>query len=132
MARAGTFDRDIIARRFTSLRAALLVIASVAPLLSAQASHVRWDIINVTFDTPHVVSAGGMASARARDDSMITLTGRGTFVAAAGGAGRSSATTGGGRWTCAILRGGLHERHLRGHEPGEMGAGARDSQSHER
>lgn len=82
----------------TSLGMALLVMAA-APAVSAQVTHVRWDIINITFGMPHVVSAGGSASARANDNSIITLTDAGTFVAPAGGSGTSSAPTGGGTWT---------------------------------
>src|SRR5215813_10321096 len=47
---------------------------------------------------PLTIGAGGADSARAEDNSGITLTGSGTFVAPAGGAGRSSAVTGGGTW----------------------------------
>src|SRR5438105_15872070 len=44
----------------------------------ADGKRVRWDIINVDFASG-TLSAGGVASARANDDSKITLTGSGTF-----------------------------------------------------
>lgn len=62
----------------------------------AAAAHMRWDIISVDFATG-TLSAGGIASARANDNSKITLTGSGTFVAPEG-RGTSSAVTGGGTW----------------------------------
>jgi len=54
----------------------------------------RWDIINVDFATG-TLSAGGVASARANDNSKITLTGMGTFRA---NSGDSQEVTGGGTW----------------------------------
>ncbi len=51
---------------------------------------VRWDIINVDFVTD-TVSAGGVASALANDNSKITLTGSGTFE-------RGEDVSGGGTW----------------------------------
>jgi len=54
----------------------------------------RWDIINVDFATG-TLSAGGVASARANDNSKITLTGMGTFRA---NSGDSQNVTGGGTW----------------------------------
>jgi len=62
-----------------------------------EAAHVRWDIIHVDFST-FTLSAGGQASAFANDQSSITLTGSGTFVAPAGDEDTSSAVTGGGTW----------------------------------
>lgn len=61
---------------------------------------VRWDIIHLAFTTPPTLSAGGMASATARNPTSlkITLTGSGTFVAPAARGGMSSAVTGGGTW----------------------------------
>jgi hypothetical protein len=56
---------------------------------------MRWDIINADFATG-TVSAGGQASARANDNSKITLTGNGTFHS---NPGNSQAVTGGGTWT---------------------------------
>jgi len=62
-----------------------------------EAAHVRWDIIHVDFANL-TLSAGGQASAFANDQSSITLTGSGTFVASAGDEETSSAVTGGGTW----------------------------------
>jgi hypothetical protein len=78
------------------LAVGLLVAAGVAPLLGAQAQHVRWDIISLQ---PPNILPGGVASATAADGSRIELTGSGTFTAPGGsGGGSSSATTGGGTW----------------------------------
>src|SRR5712664_1526906 len=54
----------------------------------------RWDIINVDFSTG-TLTAGGIASARANDNSKITLTGMGTFRA---NSGDSQDVTGGATW----------------------------------
>jgi hypothetical protein len=77
----------------------IFIMTAAAPFASAQAAHVRWDIINVDFATG-TVSPGGFALALAQDNTYITITGSGTFVAPAraGGDGTSSATTGGGMW----------------------------------
>ncbi len=99
MTQAGFFGRNIVARGLTSLGTALLLLAAMAPSAFAQAQHVRWDIISIIFGPPNPVSAGGHASALANDNSKITVTGTGTFVAPAGGGGTSSAATGGGMWT---------------------------------
>src|SRR2546421_1143562 len=56
----------------------------------ADGKRVRWDIINVDFATG-TLSAGGGASARAKDDSKLTLAGSGTF-----GLGEDRVGTGGG------------------------------------
>jgi len=56
---------------------------------------MRWDIINVDFATG-TISAGGQASARANDNSRITLTGSGTFRS---NPGKPQAVKGGGTWT---------------------------------
>ena len=57
---------------------------------------VRWDIVHFVTFTPPTTEAGGPASAKANDDSRITLTGTGTFLAS----GESfQAVTGGGNWT---------------------------------
>ena len=79
---------------------ALLLLGSAPTGASAGgADHVRWDIVSNDFSTvPPTASPGGVASALAEDGSMITLTGSGTFVAPAGGAGRSGAAKGGGTW----------------------------------
>src|SRR5262249_8251657 len=66
---------------------------------SAQASHVRWDILNLdTSTTPPTFRAGGVAFASINPDMTIQLMGSGTFVAPASG-GTSHAVTGGGTWT---------------------------------
>src|SRR5256885_8918091 len=54
--------------------------AGPSPNFSASAGnhHMRWDIISVNFGTG-TVSAGGVASALANDNSKITLTSTGTF-----------------------------------------------------
>ncbi len=58
----------------------------------ADETRVRWDIISVDFSTG-TLSAGGIASALANDNSKITLTGSGTF-----GAGEDDGAKGGGTW----------------------------------
>jgi hypothetical protein len=75
----------------------LIIVFVVAPLAFVGVGRaddetvVRWDIINVVAGT---ISAGGHASAKANDGSSITVTGSGTFQAAAG----SDDVTGGGTW----------------------------------
>src|SRR5205823_1492085 len=71
--------------------------AGLSPNFSASASnpHMRWDIISVNFGTG-TVSAGGVASAFANDNSKITLTGTGTFRS---NPGNPQDVTGGGSWT---------------------------------
>ena len=61
---------------------------------SASNHHMRWDIISVNFSTL-TLSAGGIASARANDNSKITLTGSGTFRS---NPGNPQDVTGGGTW----------------------------------
>jgi hypothetical protein len=56
---------------------------------------VRWDILSIDF-AAHTANAGGPASAIAQNGSMITLTGRGTFVAGRKVGDRH--VTGGGTW----------------------------------
>ena len=86
-------------RWLPALVLSLLSILAVASTASGQAAHVRWDIVSLDFSkSPVPVTAGGHASAFANDQSHITLTGSGTFVAPAGGDGTSSAATGGGTW----------------------------------
>ncbi len=82
--------------------AAFLCMTVGLPVVQGSAEHVRWDIISQTFVPPLTTSAGGIASAHANDNSTITLTGSGTFVAPGGsGDGTNSAVTGGGTWkTC--------------------------------
>src|SRR2546428_5442878 len=75
----------------------------LSPNFSASASnhHMRWDIISVNFGTG-TVSAGGVASAFANDNSKITLTGTGTFRS---NPGNPQDVTGGGGWTTHAARG---------------------------
>jgi hypothetical protein len=55
---------------------------------------VRWDFYRLDFTTsPASVAPGGSASARARDGSLITLTGSGEF------GGKPSNVDGGGTWS---------------------------------
>jgi uncharacterized protein YfaQ (DUF2300 family) len=70
--------------------------AGTSPSFSASARnhHMRWDIISVDFATG-TASAGGVASARANDNSKITLTGSGTFRS---NPGNPQDVTGGGTW----------------------------------
>jgi hypothetical protein len=75
-------------------------IYGAAGVFADSADHVRWDIVSNDFSTvPPTASPGGVASALAEDGSKITLMGSGTFVAPAGGTGRSGAAKGGGTWT---------------------------------
>lgn len=85
-------------RWFIVFTVATLAIVYSPQAALAQASHVQWDIISLDFGPPPVASSGGIASARAVDNSMITMTGTGTFVAPAGGAGSNASATGGGTW----------------------------------
>lgn len=92
----------------------ILMIAATAPLASAQAAHVRWDIATVVCTGPNgsfpcTLNPGGSATAMAVDCaatsagfgnfgcSTITMTGSGTFLAPGNG-GSSSGVTGGGTW----------------------------------
>src|SRR2546425_12818060 len=77
----------------------------LSPNFSASASnhHMRWDIISVNFGTG-TVSAGGVASAFANDNSKITLTGTGTFRS---NPGNPEDVTGGGGWTTSASRGSV-------------------------
>src|SRR5256885_17021390 len=77
--------------------------AGLSPNFSASASnhHMRWDIISVNFGTG-TVSAGGVASAFANDNSKITLTGTGTFRS---NPGNPQDVTGGGGWRPPSSRG---------------------------
>jgi len=73
--------------------AVLLCMTVGLPVVRGQAAHVRWDIVTIAGGSP---APGGIASALSDNNSVITITGSGTFVAPAGGDGTSSATTGGG------------------------------------
>jgi len=84
--------------RSLSLIAVLVLILSalsVGSVSADSAAHMRWDIISVNFSTL-TLSAGGIASARANDNSKITLTGSGTFRS---NPGNPQDVTGGGTWT---------------------------------
>ena len=87
----------MIRRRLVVLAVAGFSIVHWGSVASAQATHVQWDIISVS-GVPPSWFPGGIASAAANDGSMITMTGTGTFVAPAGGAGSNSGATGGGAW----------------------------------
>ena len=92
-------------KRFWSLRLAIvlvllllgaaLFVSSASAGGSHQETRMRWDIISVDFATG-TLSAGGIASAKANDGSMITLTGQGTFVPEEGFGNQD--VTGGGTW----------------------------------
>jgi hypothetical protein len=78
---------------------AVLLVVGLAAAASGQTRHVRWDIISLVGGAPPgPINPGGMASAKAPDGTMITLTGSGTFVAPGGNNGGSHAVTGGGTW----------------------------------
>jgi hypothetical protein len=78
---------------------AVLLVVGLAAAASGQARHARWDIISLAGGAPPgPINPGGVASAKAPDDTMITLTGAGTFVAPAGSSGGANAVTGGGTW----------------------------------
>ena len=86
------------AKTYILCLSSILIMTAAAPLASAQAAHVRWDMITPNFAPPVSLNPGGKASATASNTSCITITGSGTFVAPASG-GSSSAVTGGGTWT---------------------------------
>src|SRR5215472_3188875 len=89
--------RSILTASVVAL-AMLLSITTRPPVAYGQAAHIRWDLVHFTSFSPPIFEAGGFASAHADDNSTITLTGSGTFVAPAGGGGASGAVTGGGMW----------------------------------
>ena len=76
----------------------------LSPNFSASASnhHMRWDIVSINFATG-TASAGGIASARANDNSKITLTGSGMFRS---NPGNPQDVTGGGTWQTFDASGG--------------------------
>src|SRR2546422_9827383 len=99
--------------RGTPASTVLAAKAGPSPSFSASAGnhHMRWDLISVNFATG-TVSAGGVASALANDNSKITLTGTGTFRS---NPGNAQDVTGGGGWTTYPSRGagtgnGTHQR----------------------
>ena len=88
--------KDVIVSRRQLLKGAgaigVLGTLGVPITVFADGTRIRWDLINVNFSTL-TLSAGGHASARAVDDSKITLTGSGTFTP-----GEGEGVTGGGTW----------------------------------
>jgi hypothetical protein len=97
------------------LLAIVVMMTAAAPIVSAHASHVRWDILSVQFappGMPNTLFPGGIASATANDGSHITLTGSGTFVAPSRGSREgedegegSHGVSGGGKWTTYSSKG---------------------------
>jgi hypothetical protein len=80
-------------------RRLILAIAVLLPVLTISKVKgdndelkVRWDIVHISDFSLPVANAGGQASARAEDNSKITLTGTGTF-----GPGTDE-VAGGGTW----------------------------------
>ena len=84
-----------VGRGLILITGALLLVAGSAPSAFAQAEHVRWDLV---IFAPPTVSVGGTSTAAAQDNSTITMTGSGTFVAPGGGPGSNASATGGGTW----------------------------------
>ena len=79
---------------------AAISLLPVLPMLAVADSEgtntIRWDIIHIAMFDPvngNVIEANGMASASAQNQSMITVTGSGTFTV-----GDSDDVTGGGTW----------------------------------
>ena len=77
---------------FATLVAAMASVTFAGGAAGGDDQSVRWDIISINF-AAGTTSAGGVASARAEDNSKITLTGSGTFAPG------ESDVTGGGTWT---------------------------------
>lgn len=110
--------------------AMLLSMTTRPPVAYGQAAHIRWDIHHNTSFSPPTFEAGGFASAFANDNSSITLTGSGTFVAPAGGDGTSSAVTGRGDWETSNNESGTYKVAglVRWEEaPGSIGSGTIDN-----
>jgi hypothetical protein len=90
-----------------------IALAAVLPL-SASASgaqHISWAIIHLSpipLVPPLTFDPGGHASAQTPEGATITLTGSGTFIAPASGAG-SNAVTGGGTWTTSTGGSGTYK-----------------------
>jgi hypothetical protein len=92
--------RALIPALLALITSALIGTGLAAGTASASNKHhdnlvYRWDIIQIDF-AAGTLSAGGQASAIAEDGSMITLTGKGTFVA--GEEVGDNDVTGGGSW----------------------------------
>jgi hypothetical protein len=73
----------------------LTFVLAVGAAGGSDNAKIRWDIVSIDFATGSV-NPGGEASARAEDDSRITLTGSGTFRS---NPGSSQSVTGGGTWS---------------------------------
>ena len=88
--------KDLVLSRRQVLKGAgavgVLGALGIPTTVFANGTKIRWDIISVNFTTG-TLSAGGIASARANDNSKITLTGSGTF-----GSGEDGGVSGGGTW----------------------------------
>jgi hypothetical protein len=87
-------------RCYLAITGTLLFLGVGIAARAGESMAVRWDIIHLAFTIPPTISAGGTASATARNPTSlkIELTGSGTFVAPAARGGMSSAVTGGGTW----------------------------------
>jgi hypothetical protein len=85
---------DMKRKRLTWLGVGAALAATAALLVPMIAGSGRWDLIDVDFAAGSV-AAGGVASARANDNSKITLHGSGTFHA---NSGKSQDVSGGGTW----------------------------------
>jgi hypothetical protein len=86
-----------VKRLFTLVLLSLSAVVLLGVTSTAATQFVRWDIINVTVVSGvPTLTAGGKATAIARDGSKITLTGSGTFVfpSTIG----STVVNGGGTW----------------------------------
>jgi hypothetical protein len=77
----------------------ILMVTAGAPVLSAEAVHVTWNMITVSFTPAPHLNPGGSAQAIASDNSIITITGSGTFATSESERESSRAVTGGGTWT---------------------------------
>jgi len=95
-------------KKLTLLAVPVLALGALMPLSATAggAQHVRWDIISLLGGAPPgPINPGGHASAMAPDGDMITLTGRGTFVAPSRSNGSTSSVTGGGSWETSTASG---------------------------
>jgi hypothetical protein len=88
------------------LTAGLAAWQSVSAGEGHTTSKMRWDLIHFSATPVVTADAGGQASAKANDDSMITLTGSGTFLVRQGVA-LSDQATGGGTWQTSDPQGNL-------------------------
>jgi len=80
--------------------AGVFMLTTLAGAQSGHAQSVRWDIISFVGGAfPGPINPGGVSSALAPDNTKITLTGSGTFVAPSSNKVGSREVTGGGEWT---------------------------------